>query len=75
MNAYLKLLKGEKNFLMSRKTDSLALIGDCGHRNGRFYQTFFDGKTFIIPIFDGPDLVYTFFIVLCVALGHLGACC
>jgi len=55
--------------------DSLVLIGGSDHRNARFYQNVYYGKTFVILIFDGRDLTYTFFIMLCVMLGHLGACC
>ena len=61
--------------LIAQKMDSPVLIDGYDRMNGLFYRTFFNGKTFIILIFDGRVRVYTFFIGLCVVRGHLGACC
>ncbi len=61
--------------LIAQKMDSPVLIDGYDRMNGLFYRTFFDGKTFIILIFDDRARVYTFFIGRGVGLGHLGACC
>ena len=61
--------------LIAQKTGLPVLGGGCDRMNGLFCRTFFDGKTIIIPIFDGRARVYTFFIGRGVIRGHLGACC